>query len=641
MLRKKLFRATHGSAPSFPTNPLVRTFLLFTNPIKLRISVGWIERIGKIRATLTILACAAILGSITGCNSGSASAQSPNPPSPDYNPYPPGILPSDLDNEIARVSGEIHTIFNEALTQASKLPPLTLTGNPPTFQGTGYTAQQVLGKLLNYDSDMSPSRSGSCASCHMPYAGFGGPIPSVNLTMSAYNGSFHYRAGKRTPLRYSYSPEWPVLEFNPGFARFIGGNFWDARSTGYSLQSADAEQAQHPPVDSQEMGFPDTACIAFRISQAPYRHLFEEIWRNTFDIEWPSNTDDICGTFAGAAEFGDDTTPVKLSPGDRAQTNTIYDHWAQSISFFEHSSSVSPFTSKFDAFLANGSGGSKKYEMTADEKAGYDLFNGKAGCNGCHNDGLSTQKGSNVDAGSPNLLRPLFTGFFYVNYGVPLNPAVPFYYQTTPDPSGFTPNPYGFAYRDLGVGTFLRSGFGSGPNPNADWISRAPANDGKMATSSLRNIAMAPPQCPTTEAPGPYFQKAFFHNGYAKSLKQVVHFENTRDVYAYPVTSGHCPAGTVEKVTCWPMPEVANNLSMGIGNLGLTDKEEDQIVAFMLLLTDGYMEPFPDINTFTGTCKAGGSASTQGNEAIIPTPPLPACASAICDVAPLPSPPIE
>lgn len=89
------------------------------------------------------------------------------------------------------------------------------------------------------------------------------------------------------------------------------------------------------------------------------------------------------------------------------------------------------------------------------------------------------------------------------------------------------------------------------------------------------------------------------------------------------------------------MPEVANNLSMGIGNLGLTDKEEDQIVAFMLLLTDGYMEPFPDINTFTGTCKTGGSASTQGNEAIIPTPPLPPCASAICDVAPLPSPPIE
>jgi len=26
------------------------------------------------------------------------------------------------------------------------------------------------------------------------------------------------------------------------------------------------------------------------------------------------------------------------------------------------------------------------------------------------------------------------------------------------------------------------------------------------------------------------------------------------------VTSGHCPAGTTEKVDCWPMPEVKNNI---------------------------------------------------------------------------------
>jgi hypothetical protein len=34
----------------------------------------------------------------------------------------------------------------------------------------------------------------------------------------------------------------------------VSGNFWDARATGYKLQSADSEQAQHPPVDTQEMG---------------------------------------------------------------------------------------------------------------------------------------------------------------------------------------------------------------------------------------------------------------------------------------------------------------------------------------------------------------------------------------------------
>ena len=34
----------------------------------------------------------------------------------------------------------------------------------------------------------------------------------------------------------------------------------------------------------------------------------------------------------------------------------------------------------------------------------------------------------------------------------------------------------------------------------------------------------------------------------------------------------------------------------------------------------------------------GGSAATQGNEFLIPTPPLPSCAPAICGAAPLPSP---
>jgi len=159
-----------------------------------------------------------------------------------------------------------------------------------------------------------------------------------------------------------------------------------------------------------------------------------------------------------------------------------------------------------------------------------------------------------------------------------------------------------------------------------------------MQTSTARNVAMVPPQCPTTEAPGPYFQKEFFHNGYIKSLKQLVHFYNTRDVYPQPVTSGHCKAGTVEKVTCWPMPEVPNNLDMTIGKLDLTDMEEDQIVAFLQTLSDGFTRPYPDINTYTGVCMTGGTAATQGNSTLIPTPPLPPCASAICGVAPLPGP---
>jgi cytochrome c peroxidase len=553
-----------------------------------------------------------------------------------YNPYPPGILPPKLLSEIRRVQREVRGIYGQYLQQAQTLPPPIVTGNPPTLQGSGEEAQRILGGLLNYDLKMSPFKNIACASCHMPYAGFSGPIPSVNLTMIAYPGSYHYRAGKRTAQRYTYSPYFPPLFYNTDAASFFGGNFWDGRSTGYLLQSPDAEQAQHPPVDTQEMANPDTACIAYKLSLAEYRPLFELVWgAGLLDIQFPANTAEICATPGGATIFGTSATPIALSPSDRSKANNVFDHWGQSISFLEHSTDVSPFTSKVDANL-NG-----KYTYTADETASAVLFGGKGNCNSCHLDGLSTTlKPGQTDTGTPANTAPLFTGFCYANLGLPLNPRDAFYYQTVPDGFGFTPNPYGFGYRDLGLGTFLRSGFGSAPNPNSQWVQYAPQEDGEMQTSTIRNAGMAPPQCPTTEAPGPYFQKEFFHNGYIKSLKQLVHFYNTRDVYAYSVTSGHCPAGTTEKVDCWPMPEVPNNEDMTVGNLGLTDQEENLLVLAIQLATDGFTTPYPFIDTFTGQCMTGGSASTQGNETLIATPELPPCAPAVCDVAPLPTQPI-
>jgi cytochrome c peroxidase len=550
-------------------------------------------------------------------------------PVPAYNPYPAGILPSDLDSEIARVQREVQFIFNEAISEWRALPAPNLAGNPPVLKGSGYEAVDILGKLLNFDSNMSPFRNEACGFCHMPYVAFSGPIPSVNLTMIAYPGTFPYRAGKRTAQRYTYSPDFPMLEYNTTQGAFFGGNFWDAHATGYKLQSADAEQAQHPPVDTQEMGFPDTACIAFRLSKAVYRPLFELVWGADFYIRWPRDSEQICATPGGAARFGGSATPIRLSPEDRTKANNIYDHWGQSISKYERSNRLSPFTSKFDAFLAG------KYRLTPDEMAGYNLFDGKANCNSCHLDGKSTTSTpGQTDTGAAANTRPLFTCFGYANEGLPLNPRVALYYQTAPDRSGFTPNPEGFGYRDLGLGSFLRSA----ANPNSHWVQFAPTSDGQMQTSTARNVAMTPPQCPTTEAPGPYFQKEFFHNGYIKSLKQLVHFYNTRDVYPFKVTSGNCPEGKTEKVDCWPMPEVPNNIDMTVGNLGLTDQEENQIVTFLQALTDGFTTPYPDINTFTGQCMTGGSAATQGNELLIPTPPLPPCASAICGVQPLPAP---
>src|SRR5580704_15627406 len=206
-----------------------------------------------------------------------AAWHDPDTPPPIYNPYAQGILPSDIDSEIARVIREVDNIEGEALAQLRALPPPTLTGQPPILAHTGQRANVLLGKVLNFDKNMSPFKNRACGFCHMPYAGFSGSIPSVNLTMVAYPGSLPFRAGKRTAQRYTYAPSFPVLNFNAAQNGFFGGNFWDSRATGYLLGSPDEEQAQHPPVDTQEHALPDTACIAFRLTTAAYRPFFEQV----------------------------------------------------------------------------------------------------------------------------------------------------------------------------------------------------------------------------------------------------------------------------------------------------------------------------------------------------------------------------
>src|SRR6266404_2875125 len=56
-------------------------------------------------------------------------------PFPMYNPYPPGILPADLEAEIGRVLREGQGIFNRALEASRALGPITFSdtqgvGNP-------------------------------------------------------------------------------------------------------------------------------------------------------------------------------------------------------------------------------------------------------------------------------------------------------------------------------------------------------------------------------------------------------------------------------------------------------------------------------------------------------------------------------
>src|SRR6267378_3528080 len=414
-----------------------------------------------------------------GTNTGNCPAP---PPATDrvilpkvYCPYPPGLIPSELTSESERVRREIRGIEEEAMAQAAALGPLVPTSPSQTLAGNGMRAVQVLGKLINYDENLSVFKNVACAFCHMPYAGFSGPIPSLNETTVAYPGSFQFRFGKRKPQSYDYSPYYPVLHFNIQQHNFYGGNFWDLRATGYKIQSPDSEQAQGPPLDTQEMGNPDFGCVVFRLSQAKYRPLFEGIWgKQSFDIDFPHDAEKICRTPAGA--FGSNPTPLRLSPTSRGTASATFDAFAHSITAFENGPEVSPFSSKFDAFLAG------KATLSTDEMAGYNLFRGKGNCNSCHLDGRSTapstlEAPNGVDTGAAADVEPLFTDTTSSNLGLPKPfPFDPIYYENKPDSFGFIPNPAGADFKDLGVGLFLRSQ--SGVNPDSNWTGFAPAFDG-------------------------------------------------------------------------------------------------------------------------------------------------------------------
>jgi cytochrome c peroxidase len=214
------------------------------------------------------------------------------------------------------------------------------------------------------------------------------------------------------------------------------------------------------------------------------------------------------------------------------------------IAAYEGSREVNCFDSKYDAYLAG------KAKLSAQAQRGLRLFEGKGKCAQCH-----------VSTPGPKGQPPLFTDLTYDNIGVPRNADNPFYYDRAA-------NPQGAAWTDFGLGGFLKGVPG--------YRRHAAANLGKHKVPTLRNVA----QRPSTD-----FVRAYGHNGYFKSLKQVVRFYNTRDVLPA------CGDGDArEGIDCWPLPEVAANLNTDeMGRLGLTDAEEDAIVAFLETLTDGHV----------------------------------------------------
>jgi cytochrome c peroxidase len=394
------------------------------------------------------------------------------------------------------------------------------------------TPNELLGKNLFFEKIADPDWV-SCATCHGPEVGFTGPIGGINKRGAVYRGAVPQRFGNRKPPSAAYATLSPILHFvmDGDEALFIGGNFWNGRATGERLGNPAADQALAPFLNPVEMNNASKQAVCEQVAKSKkLSALFEAVWGlNSLDCYF-----DVDGT---------------------------YDRIGLSIAAYEASSEVNQFSSKYDAFLAG------QAELTEEEAWGLELFErpDKGNCAACH----------------PTGVESAFTDFTYDNLGVPRNPDNPFYDMDEVYLDNGTPiNPIGIDWVDLGLGGFLQT--------RLDYEEYAADNYGKQKVPTLRNV---------DKREYPDFPKDYGHNGYFKSLKSIVHFYNTRDV------KDTCDDGYNEpyderfftsekdalKMDCWPLPEIEENVNHDeLGNLGLTDAEEDAIVAFLKTLSDGY-----------------------------------------------------
>ncbi len=204
--------------------------------------------------------------------------------------------------------------------------------------------------------------------------------------------------------------------------------------------------------------------------------------------------------------------PESMDTPGKAISNTLI-----ALDSYQRSDEVNPFSSKYDSYLKG------EVQLSENELRGMALFvdEDKGNCAACH-PVTPNKEGEPV----------LFTDFTYDNLGIPRNPANPYYRLPT------ELNPMGPNYVDYGLGKIVNDS----------------SQNGKFKVPTLRNVAITPP---------------YMHNGYFRTLWDVIAFYNTRDVED------------------WPQPEIPETINRDeMGDLGLSNQDIEDIIAFLNTLTD-------------------------------------------------------
>lgn len=418
----------------------------------------------------------------------------------------------------------------------------------------------VLGKAIFFDARLSANGTQSCATCHAPEVGFTGPDSTVNASGAVYQGALPYHFGNRKPPASAYAGDSPIFHFDEQAEGWFGGMFWDGRATGMTLGDPLAEQGQGPFLNPLEQAVANAQVLCIKVKRSEYAGLFEEVWG------------------PGSLDCAKDVEGV-------------YERIGRSVAAYERSAEVNSFTSKFDLFWENAKaagmdvtrikcgtggmggggmggamgcpgGGMDPYRWTAyrnlglsdEELQGLAVFNdpSRADCASCHT----------LEPGPDGY--PLFTDFGYDNIGVPKNPDNPFYAM----PAAW--NPDGENWVDYGLGDYLKSA-GYGPDVYEPEM-------GKFKVPTLRNVDLRPSDG---------FVKAYGHNGYFKSLEDIVFFYHWRAMMDNGGCMGGGGMGCEGMAAMFPPPEVDQNRAA----LGMFPRPQvDNIVLFLKTLSDGYFQ---------------------------------------------------
>ena len=357
-------------------------------------------------------------------------------------------------------------------------------------------ARVALGRQLFVDGRLSQPQGTSCASCHdaaHAFTGFNGGRDGVA------SGAIRARLGFRNPPSLTYVRFVPPLYFyqddDAQAPAPFGGLMLDGRADTL------ARQVREPLLARHEMNLGTEAVAAARLRSAGYRAAFEALY--------------------GKGVLDEPRRAVRA--------------FGASLEAYLQSDELSPFDSRFDAFLR---GDAKA--LTAQEMRGLAIFRNpdQGNCASCHS----------VSQTSSNPARSLFTDFGYEALGVPRNRRLP----STASSAAF----------DLGL---CRTGEARGW-PEADaWC-------GYFRTPGLRNVAV---------------RTRFMHNGVFDSLREAVRFYAVRSVEPGRFYPGGVLFDDVPLKFRGNVNVVSTPLNRKVGDVpALSDSDIDAVVAFLGTLTD-------------------------------------------------------